>query len=161
MSDNGLCRLQNVTRDDMRNMEIFNLTDLEGAIMKYVVNVNDKQPDEDKRSLRYVVKNRESEILRDTYYLIDPEDSPSKNLTMGFTVIYPTGKTTGHAHSDMEEVYYILSGRGKMAIGEDEFPIKAGDALYVPFGEYHVTFNTGNEPMAMVWVTGRDRSLAK
>jgi len=161
MSDNGLCLLQNVTRDDMRNMEIFILTDLEGAIMKYVVNVNDKQPDEDKRSLRYAVKNRESEILRDTYYLIDPENSPSKNLTMGFTVIYPTGKTTGHAHSDMEEVYYILSGRGKMAIGEDEFPIKAGDALYVPFGEYHVTFNTGNEPMAMVWVTGRDRSLAK
>jgi mannose-6-phosphate isomerase-like protein (cupin superfamily) len=161
MSDNGLCLLQNVTRDDMRNMEIFNLTDLEGAIMKYVVNVNDKQPDEDKRSLRYAVKNRKSEILRDTYYLIDPENSPSKNLTMGFTVIYPTGKTTGHAHSDMEEVYYILSGRGKMAIGEDEFPIKAGDALYVPFGEYHVTFNTGNEPMAMVWVTGRDRSLAK
>jgi len=161
MSDNGLCLLQNVTRDDMRNMEIFILTDLEGAIMKYVVNVNDKQPDGDKRSLRYAVKNRESEILRDTYYLIDPEHSPSKNLTMGFTVIYPTGKTTGHAHSDMEEVYYILSGRGKMAIGEDEFPIKAGDALYVPFGEYHVTFNTGNEPMAMVWVTGRDRSLAK
>jgi mannose-6-phosphate isomerase-like protein (cupin superfamily) len=161
MSDNGLCLLQNVTRDDMRNMGIFNWTDLEGAIMKYVVNVNDKQPDEDKRSLRYAVKNRESEILRDTYYLIDPENSPSKNLTMGFTVIYPTGKTTGHAHSDMEEVYYILSGRGKMAIGEDEFPIKAGDALYVPFGEYHVTFNTGNEPMAMVWVTGRDRSLAK
>ena len=161
MSDNGLCLLQNVTRDDMRNIGIFNWTDLEGAIMKYVVNVNDKQPDEDKRSLRYAVKNRESEILRDTYYLIDPENSPSKNLTMGFTVIYPTGKTTGHAHSDMEEVYYILSGRGKMAIGEDEFPIKAGDALYVPFGEYHVTFNTGNEPMAMVWVTGRDRSLAK
>jgi len=129
--------------------------------MKYIVNVNDKKPDEDKRSLRYAVKNRESEILRDTYYLIDPENSPSKNLTMGFTVIYPTGKTTGHAHSDMEEVYYILSGRGKMAIGEDEFPIKAGDALYVPFGEYHVTFNTGNEPMAMVWVTGRDKSLAK
>lgn len=129
--------------------------------MKYVVNVNDKQPDEDKRSLRYVVKNRESEILRDTYYLIDPENSPSKNLTMGFTVIYPTGKTTGHAHSDMEEVYYFLSGRGKMAIGEDEFPVKAGDALYVPFGEYHVTVNTGNEPMAMVWVTGRDKSLAK
>src|SRR5512136_1958610 len=141
--------------------EIFNLTNLEGVIMKYVVNVNDKKPDEDKRCLRYAVKNRESEILRDTYYLIDPENSPSKNLTMGFTVIYPTGKTTGHAHSDMEEVYYILSGRGKMAIGEDEFPIKAGDALYVPFGEYHVTFNTGNEPMAMVWVTGRDKSLAK
>lgn len=129
--------------------------------MKYVVNVDDKKPDEDKRSLRHAVKNRENEILRDTYYLIDPENSPSKNLTMGFTVIYPTGKTTGHAHSDMEEVYYILSGRGKMTIGENEFPIREGDAFYVPFGEYHVTFNTGNQPLAMVWVTGQDRSPAK
>ena len=123
--------------------------------MKYVTNIEEKQPDVDERSLRHVVKDRASEILRDTYYLIDPEHSPSKNLTMGYTVIYPTGKTTGHAHDDMEEVYYILSGKGKMAIDEDEFPIKAGDAFYVPFGAFHVTYNTGNEPMAMVWVTGR------
>ena len=129
--------------------------------MKYIVSVDDKKPDEDKRSIRYSVKNRESEILRDTYYLIDPESSPSKNLTMGYTVIYPTGKTTGHAHDDMEEVYYILSGRGKMVIGGDEFPIQAGDAFYVPFGQFHVTYNTGNQPLAMVWVTGKDRSAAK
>jgi mannose-6-phosphate isomerase-like protein (cupin superfamily) len=129
--------------------------------MKYIVSVDDKKPDEDKRSIRYSVKNRESEILRDTYYLIDPESSPSKNLTMGYTVIYPTGKTTGHAHDDMEEVYYILSGRGKMVIGGDEFAIQAGDAFYVPFGQFHVTYNTGNQPLAMVWVTGKDSTATK
>lgn len=128
--------------------------------MAYIANVEDKKPDEDKRSLRHVIKGRDSEILRDTYYLIDPEDSPSKNLTMGYTVIYPTGKTTGHAHDDMEEVYFILSGKGKMVIGDEEFPIQGGDAFYVPFGQYHVTYNTGNQPLAMVWVTGKDRSAA-
>jgi mannose-6-phosphate isomerase-like protein (cupin superfamily) len=126
--------------------------------MKYLVNVEDKKPDLDERSLRHVVKDRASEILRDTYYLIDPDDSPSKNLTMGYTVIYPSGKTTGHAHDDMEELYYILTGKGKMVIGDDEFPIRAGDAFYVPFGEYHVTYNTGNQPLAMVWVTGKDKT---
>jgi len=130
-------------------------------MMKYLVNVEKKDPDIDKRSLRHVVSGRESEILRDTYYLIDPQDSPSKNLTMGYTVIYPTGKTTGHAHDDMEEVYYILSGKGRMVIGDDEFPIQAGDAFYVPFGEFHVTYNTGNQPLAMVWVTGKDSSAVK
>lgn len=123
--------------------------------MKYLVNIEDKAPDEDKRSLRHVVKDRNDETLRDTYFLIDPEDSPSRNLKMGHTIIYPTGKTTGHAHEDMEEVYYILSGKGKMVVGEDEFPIQAGDAFYVPFGEYHVTYNTGNQPLAILWVTGR------
>ena len=62
--------------------------------MKYIVNVNQMNPDEDNRSLRNRVMGRSSEILRDTYYLIDPEKSPAKNLTMGYTVIYPTGKTT-------------------------------------------------------------------
>jgi mannose-6-phosphate isomerase-like protein (cupin superfamily) len=123
--------------------------------MKYVVNIEEMKPDEDQRSLRFAVKNRESEILRDTYYLIDPEKSPSEHLTMGHTIIYPTGKTTGHAHDDMEEVYYILSGEGKMVVGDDEFPIKAGDAFYVPFGEFHVTYNTGIQPMSILWVTGR------
>ena len=102
-----------------------------------------------------ILKKRESEILRDTYYLIDPERSPSENLTMGHTIIYPTGKTTGHAHDDMEEVYYILTGEGKMVVGDDEFTIKAGDAFYVPFGEFHVTYNTGIQPMSILWVTGR------
>lgn len=122
--------------------------------MKYVVNIEEMQPDRDERSLRHAVEGRSEETLRDTYFLIDPEVSPSKNLKMGYTIVYPTGKTTGHAHEDMEEAYYILSGRGKMVVGEDEFPIQAGDAFYVPFGEYHVTYNTGIQPLAILWVTG-------
>ncbi len=123
--------------------------------MKYVVNIENMTPDEDERSLRHAVKDRQSETLRDTYFLIDPDASPSNNLKMGHTIIYPTGKTTGHSHDDMEEVYYILSGNGKMVVGEDEFPIQAGDAFYVPFGEYHVTYNTGIQPLSILWVTGR------
>jgi mannose-6-phosphate isomerase-like protein (cupin superfamily) len=123
--------------------------------MKYLVNIDDKVPDVHKRSHRHVVKDRDDETFRDTYFLIDPEDSPSRNLKMGHTIIYPTGKTTGHAHEDMEEVYYILSGKGKMVVGDDEFPVQVGDAFYVPFGEYHVTYNTGNQPLAILWVTGR------
>jgi mannose-6-phosphate isomerase-like protein (cupin superfamily) len=123
--------------------------------MKYLVNIEEMKPDEDGRSFRSAVRDRESEILRDTYFLIDPEDSPSRNLKMGYTIVYPTRRTTGHAHEDMEEVYFVLSGKGKMVVGEDEFPIEAGDAFYVPFGEYHVTYNVGIEPLAILWVTGR------
>jgi mannose-6-phosphate isomerase-like protein (cupin superfamily) len=123
--------------------------------MKHLVNIQDMKPDEDKRSLRYAVKNRDGETLRDTYFLIDPDTSPSRNLKMGYTIVYPTGKTTGHSHDDMEEVYFIVSGRGKMVIGTDEFSIQTGDAFYVPFGEFHTTYNTGIEPLTLLWVTGR------
>jgi mannose-6-phosphate isomerase-like protein (cupin superfamily) len=122
--------------------------------MKYVVNVQSKQPDVDPRSLRARVKDRDKAVLRDTYFLIDPEESPSRRLKMGYTVIYPTGTTTGHTH-DEEEVYYVISGEGVMVVGEDEFPIKAGDALYVPPGEFHTTYQRGNIPLTVLWVTGK------
>lgn len=122
--------------------------------MKYVINVQSKQPDVDPRSLRARVKDREKTVLRDTYFLIDPEESPSRRLKMGYTVIYPTGTTTGHTH-DEEEVYYVISGEGVMVVGDDEFAIKAGDALYVPPRVFHTTYQRGNIPLTVLWVTGR------
>ena len=123
--------------------------------MKYAVNINDLPADTDVRSLRDHVKGREKIILRDTYYLIEQGVSPSRALTMGQTVVYPTGSTTGHSHADMEEVYYIISGEGEMVVGEDRFPIKQGDAFYVPPGEFHTTFQKGNLPLTIVWVTAK------
>lgn len=122
--------------------------------MKHVVSVGaGREPDVDARSLRARVLPREKEVLRDTYYLIDRKEGPSKRLTCGYTVIYPTGTTTGHAHDDMEEIYYFLSGEGIMVVGDDRFPVKAGDACYVPPGQYHTTIQTGILPLAFVWNT--------
>lgn len=127
--------------------------------MKYVQNIETMSPDECERSLRFAVKDRQNETLRDTYFLIDPETSPSKNLKMGFTIVYANGKTTGHAHTDHEEVYYVIQGRGKMVVGDSEYEITTGDALYVPFGLFHTTYNTGILPLHLLWVTAKDESV--
>jgi mannose-6-phosphate isomerase-like protein (cupin superfamily) len=127
--------------------------------MKFVKNVEEMTPDDDKRSLRFAIRNHpKGETLRDTYYLIDPASSPSKNLKAGYTIVYANGKTTGHSHNDHEEVYYVIEGRGKMVVGDDEFDIKTGDALYVPFGAFHTTYNTGILPLRLLWVTARDET---
>lgn len=129
--------------------------------MKYVRNIENMEPDTCDRSLRFAIGNRKGETLRDTYFLIDPDECPSKNLKMGFTTVYANGKTTGHEHPNHEEVYYVLQGRGKMVVGEDEYDIKMGDALYVPFGEFHSTYNTGILPLQLLWVTAEDRERSK
>ncbi|HEX7561454.1 MAG TPA: cupin domain-containing protein [Candidatus Humimicrobiaceae bacterium] len=123
--------------------------------MKYVVNIQSMDPDLDPRSLRDRIKNREKAVLRDTHYMINPETKgcESRRLTLGHTIIYPTGTTTGHTHDDMEEVYYVVMGEGTMVVGEDEFEIKQGDALYVPPGVFHTTKQAGNLPLIVVWVT--------
>jgi len=123
--------------------------------MKYLVNVQEKEADDDLRSLRARVKDRDKMVLRDTYFLVDPENGPSQRLKMGYTTIYPTGTTTGHAHDDMEEVYFVISGMGVMVVGDEEFSIKPGDGLYVPPGEYHTTYQRGNLPLQVLWVTAK------
>jgi len=121
----------------------------------YKVNIENLPPDTCERSFRYLAKNKQEEILRDTYFLVDPENSPSQTLKMGYTTVYPEGRTTGHSHNDLEEVYFVICGQGKMVIGEEEFPIREGDAFYVPPGPYHVTYNTGILPLRILWVTGK------
>lgn len=126
--------------------------------MKHVVNIENMAPDECDRSLRYATAERKGQTLRDTYYLVDPQSSPSKNLQMGLTIVYANGKTTGHSHPDREEVYYVIQGRGRMVVGDSEYDISTGDALYVPFGVFHTTFNTGILPLHLLWVTGKDQT---
>jgi len=122
--------------------------------MKHVVNVaHDRELDKDPRSLYARVADREKMVLRDTYYLIEADKGPSRRISQGHTTIYPTGSTTGHTHDDIEEIYYFVSGEGTMVVGEDEFPIKAGDSLYVPPGKFHTTFQKGILPLVIVWTT--------
>ena len=122
--------------------------------MKHVVNVaQGREPDVDPRSLRAIVTGREKKVLRDTYYLIDQANGPPHRLTCGHTTIYPTGSTTGHTHDDMEEIYFVLSGEGVMVVGEEEFPIKTGDCLYVPPGKFHTTLQSGILPLTVLWMT--------
>ncbi|MHB1253510.1 MAG: dimethylsulfonioproprionate lyase family protein [Candidatus Humimicrobiaceae bacterium] len=123
--------------------------------MKYVVNIQSMTPDLDPRSLIERVKNRDKPVLRDTHYLINPKDKgcQSRRLTLGHTIIYPTGTTTGHMHDDMEEVYYVVMGEGTMVVDKDEYEITQGDALYVPPGVFHTTKQSGNLPLIVVWVT--------
>ena len=50
------------------------------------------------------------------------------------------------AHVDpMEEIYYVMSGEGEMAVGEESRHVVAGDAVWVPTGEAHSLLNTGKD----------------
>ncbi len=118
-------------------------------------NINDAEPDICDRSLRYHTQHRKGNILRDTYKLIEPGKSPSRKLTLGYTLIYPECSNTGHSHNDLEEVYFILQGKGVMQIDDVKFPVKEGDAFYIPPNAYHITYNTGIIPLVILWVTGK------
>ncbi len=126
-------------------------------VMRYVNSIENMSPDECDRSLRFAARERKGQTLRDTYFLVDPQGSPSKNLKMGLTVVYADGKTTGHSHPQHEEVYYVLRGRGRMVVGDSEYGIHTGDALYVPFGVFHTPATPGSCPSSCCGSRGRTR----
>lgn len=92
-------------------------------------------------------------VLRDTFILIDAETAGAQRLTAGYTVIYPGCRSRGHHHDDLEEVYYFLTGEGIMQVGEDKFPVRPGDAVFVPVGPFHTVECTSHMPMTYMWVT--------
>ena len=54
------------------------------------------------------------------------------------------GQTTPHYHPQTEEIYYILSGQGRMRIGDEQREVGPGDAIAIPPGAVHQIANTGD-----------------
>ena len=75
-------------------------------------------------------------------YLV--EDMLAANFTLSKTTLYEGKSTRGHSH-DHSEVYYFLSGQGKMEIGPQSFEVGESLPVYIPGGSFHRVFNTGTD----------------
>jgi quercetin dioxygenase-like cupin family protein len=58
----------------------------------------------------------------------------------------PGGHTPLHAHW-FEHENFVLSGEGEVQIGDQVYPIRAGDVVFVPPHVTHQYRNTGQEPL--------------
>ena len=58
---------------------------------------------------------------------------PGAGLTATWVEVAPGSRRRLHDHG-AERVYVILSGRGKMRVGEEERWVEEGDLVYVPPG---------------------------
>ena len=46
--------------------------------------------------------------------------------------LQPSLSYESHTHSDHEEIYYIIRGKGRMKIGNEEARFRDGDVIYIP-----------------------------
>jgi glucose-6-phosphate isomerase len=86
------------------------------------------------------------------------------DLSFGYTKIYPGTigdefyMTKGHFHVDNSpEIYYTLSGKGKLILMNREGVVEARDMVpgmlsYIPAQWAHRTANTGSEPFIFIGV---------
>ncbi|MEU5860334.1 MULTISPECIES: cupin domain-containing protein [unclassified Nonomuraea] len=82
---------------------------------------------------------------------VTPDAVPGASSTFGEVIINPNKGHERHLHPDSDEVLYVIEGEGRQTVGDDpEFPVRAGEAIYIPKGTLHSTFNTGWRPLRII-----------
>jgi mannose-6-phosphate isomerase-like protein (cupin superfamily) len=92
------------------------------------------------------------EINRESIILINPETAGSVHMTFGKITVRPGEGSPRHYHAKTEEIYYIMSGSGKIVIDDKPYPVGPGHSILVPQGARHELTNTGNENLVYLCV---------
>lgn len=88
---------------------------------------------------------------RDTRRLAGVAGLPATLFAMGHSTLDPGGAIPEHRHPN-EEVYVVLSGAGRMTVGDDQQTVGAGCCIFIPADAPHALLNTGSDDMAVLWV---------
>ena len=70
---------------------------------------------------------------------------------MGHVTLDPSGGQVPWHNHGQEEVYVVLEGTGEMCVGEERRTVTAGQAVFVPPGEFHQLTNIGDTPLRMLY----------
>ena len=73
------------------------------------------------------------------------KDHQAKNLGGIFGLLVSGSQVPYHYHNNRESIIIAISGEAIEVIEGKEFPIKAGDVLFIPAGEKHTTINRSNQ----------------
>ena len=76
-----------------------------------------------------VVKEDERYVVKDNPHL--------NNLVLSSTDLKPKMSTSGHSHAGQEEVYYFVSGSGRMELDDKTVNVKENDVVLIEDGVFH------------------------
>ena len=69
------------------------------------------------------------------------KEHQANNLGGMFGLLVAGSQVPYHYHNDRESIIIVISGEATEVIEGKEFPIKAGDVLFIPVKEKHTTIN--------------------
>jgi mannose-6-phosphate isomerase-like protein (cupin superfamily) len=90
---------------------------------------------------------------REMSVLFERDLTPTVNIAAG-TVRIPAGQEQPKlsAHEGAEEIYFVVRGKGRFVLGDEEHDVEAGTAVYVGPGVQHRMMNTGDEEFEVFYV---------
>ena len=82
--------------------------------------------------------------------LMHPAVQGNRNQSLAEATVHPGQSTALHRHKLSEEIYHFTRGSGRMRLGAEVFPVRAGDTVAIPPGTAHSVENTGAEVMTIL-----------
>ncbi len=73
-------------------------------------------------------------------------------IEWGLIVLLPGEGMGAHYHEQVEETFFLLSGRPTLLLPGREVPLVPGDAVRLPAPEQHAFRNDGDEPARLVFI---------
>jgi mannose-6-phosphate isomerase-like protein (cupin superfamily) len=82
--------------------------------------------------------------------LITEHTVAGNTSSLGCSVFTAGTATVGLSHA-VEELAYVVSGRGAIQLEEDQLEVRAGQGLFIPARIWHTVVNQGDEDLVMVF----------
>ena len=98
-------------------------------------------------------EQREAFITADGSSIRELAGVPSGNTinqSLAEAVVPAGGATVAHFHRRAEELYLFTGGRGRMRLGNEERPVRAGDCVVIPPGTQHKLWADPGEPLVLL-----------
>jgi mannose-6-phosphate isomerase-like protein (cupin superfamily) len=85
--------------------------------------------------------------------LLDTTEKGQGRMSLAMETLRLGQHTDTHWHAHLEEIYYILTGRGRMEIGDEARKVQAGDAILIPINRAHCLYNSGDDDLVLLCAT--------
>ena len=86
--------------------------------------------------------------------LVSKENCGAEHISAGSFWLAPGHQTMADVHLDAEEIYYVVSGEGRLVMDVEEFRVSKGMTVYIPAGVVHQSFNDGDEELIYFYAFG-------
>lgn len=83
-----------------------------------------------------------------------PANTNAQNLVVIEVTLMPGSGHNFHKHPAQEEVIYIISGHIEQWLETEKQVLRPGDSVFIPPGLVHASFNTGDQPAALLVTLG-------
>jgi putative monooxygenase len=85
------------------------------------------------------------------YLLVEPERTGTNAVAMGVEDFDVGGSTPDHTHPHSDEIFFVISGTGRIVVNGTATDVGPGDAIWIPRGVRHQLSNTGTTVLRTTW----------